>query len=139
MDIYKIRNGRTHINSLIRPPALSSLSSPSITVVALRLTLTSLSACLSYLSLFLFLFLFSMQRLCVYFFFLSLLFSIIFDLYPSLSLSLYISLCCVSERFLFPLLNISEKQVSLLISAYPKRGIYYSPNPNPKPTKHLKK
>jgi len=37
----KYENGGSHINSLIWPPALSSLSSPSIPVVLLRLTLSS--------------------------------------------------------------------------------------------------
>jgi len=37
----KYENGGSHVNSLIWPPALSSLSSPSIPVVLLRLTLSS--------------------------------------------------------------------------------------------------
>lgn len=52
-NIYWIRNGGAQINSLIRPPALSCRSSPSSTVVPLRLTLTPLPQHPSSLSLFL--------------------------------------------------------------------------------------
>jgi len=67
----KYENGGSHINSLIWPPALSSLSSPSIPVVLLRLTLSSLP---------------SLSSLLLH----------LLIPHPSLSLSLSLSLCVPS-------------------------------------------